>query len=208
MTHPWHILAEGNGLDGLLEFLPWLAILVIGFIIKMVTSAARQKQAREQKKRWEEIDRERAESVRQAQRQAPQPQAESAPQPQQAPPSPAEQIAQALRRAMGIPDQPARAPEVQPAVLQPARAPAAGQARRGRQPSGGRARPGAERPATQLSEPGVARIVEEAPRPAPTRPGGISLGLTDADRARRAIIYHEVFSAPKALRTGEEMWDL
>ncbi len=202
MTHPWHILAEGNGLDGLLEFLPWLAILAIGFIIKMVTSAARQKQAREQKKRWEEIDRERAEGMRQ-------PQAESAPQPpQQAPPSPAEQIARTLRQAMGIPDQSAQAPGLQPAVLQPAKAPAAAQVRRGRQPSRGRAEPGAERRATRLSEPGLARTAEEAPQPAPTRPVGISLHLTDADRARRAIIYHEVFSAPKALRKGEEMWDV
>jgi len=36
----------------------------------------------------------------------------------------------------------------------------------------------------------------------------IAVELTDADVARRAIIYHEIFSAPKALRTETESWDM
>lgn len=209
MTHPWHMLAEGSDLDKLIQFLPWLAILVIGFIIKMVTSAARQKQAQEQKKRWDEIDGERAEAQRQQpQRQASQPQTGSSPQPQRTPhPSPAEQVIQTLRQAMGIPDQPPGASGPQPAVLQPAGAPAAAQVQRRRRPSRGRTQGEPELQVARLSEPGPARIAEEAPGPGPTPPAGIGLDLTDAERARQAIIYHEVFSAPKALRKGTEMWD-
>ena len=36
----------------------------------------------------------------------------------------------------------------------------------------------------------------------------VAVDLTDADVARRAIIYHEIFSGPKALRTETEIWDM
>ena len=31
--------------------------------------------------------------------------------------------------------------------------------------------------------------------------------LNDPQQARTAMIYHEIFSPPKALRDGGEMWD-
>jgi len=37
---------------------------------------------------------------------------------------------------------------------------------------------------------------------------GPSVDLSNAEKARRAIIFHEIFSAPKALRQGKEMWDV
>ena len=36
----------------------------------------------------------------------------------------------------------------------------------------------------------------------------VAVDLTNADAARRAIIYHEIFSGPKALRTEAESWEL
>lgn len=39
-------------------------------------------------------------------------------------------------------------------------------------------------------------------------PTGPAVDLSSADRARRAIVFHEIFSAPKALRRGKEMWDV
>ena len=36
----------------------------------------------------------------------------------------------------------------------------------------------------------------------------VAVDLTNADAARRAIIYHEIFSGPKALRTEAEAWEL
>ena len=36
----------------------------------------------------------------------------------------------------------------------------------------------------------------------------VAVELTDARQARQAIIYHEIFSPPKALREGPEMWEL
>ena len=36
----------------------------------------------------------------------------------------------------------------------------------------------------------------------------VGLNLRDADALRRAIIYHEIFSAPKAMRQEREIWEL
>jgi len=33
------------------------------------------------------------------------------------------------------------------------------------------------------------------------------VNLSSRSQARRAMLYHEIFSAPKALRSGKEMWD-
>lgn len=35
----------------------------------------------------------------------------------------------------------------------------------------------------------------------------LEVDLSRRSQARQAIIYHEIFSPPKALRTGKEMWD-
>ena len=52
-------------------------------------------------------------------------------------------------------------------------------------------------------------VVAETP-PEPLEPplAVVDLDLTEADQARRAILYHEILSAPKSLRVGKEMWDL
>jgi hypothetical protein len=46
-------------------------------------------------------------------------------------------------------------------------------------------------------------------KPLPTRKPLLGkLNLDNVQQARRAIVFHEIFSAPKALRKGSEMWDL
>ena len=57
-----------------------------------------------------------------------------------------------------------------------------------------------------------ARLVSVHPAQGDTPPGQISKvgvipGLRTLDDARKAIILHEIFSPPKALRKGGEMWD-
>ena len=49
------------------------------------------------------------------------------------------------------------------------------------------------------------RPSQEAAHDLPTGP---AVNLSSPERARRAIIFHEIFSAPKALRQGKEMWDV
>jgi len=45
-------------------------------------------------------------------------------------------------------------------------------------------------------------------RPVQQRAGiGVRAGLTNTEIARMAIVYHEIFSLPKALRSEREMWD-
>jgi hypothetical protein len=79
----------------------------------------------------------------------------------------------------------------------------------------------------QLTRPGAAALPSAASarrattsRPKPTTApapeaaaatateGLIDVRLLDIGRARDAIIYHEIFSAPKGLRQGREMWDV
>lgn len=45
-------------------------------------------------------------------------------------------------------------------------------------------------------------------QPAPPQQLAAMVDLGRADEARRAIIYHEILSPPKALREGGEMWEL
>ena len=59
-----------------------------------------------------------------------------------------------------------------------------------------------------------ARLVSIRPAEADTAPGirqigevGVILQLDTPAEAQRAIIMHEIFSPPKALRQGGEMWD-
>ncbi len=57
-----------------------------------------------------------------------------------------------------------------------------------------------------------ARLVSVRPKDALTTPGEIGkiaaiVELNTPAEAKRAIILHEIFSPPKALRTGGEMWD-
>ena len=154
-----------NGFEDLLEVLPWLVILGIGFLIKIVTSAAKKKPAEQQKQRLEELREERAESF-------------------------AGQQAQGPTQRLAAPPAPPPASLEPPAVLQPVRTEA-------------------------QRNPLVAKKLEAMPTGlAGRRPVevpavvSVGLGLTDVDRARKAILYHEVFSSCKALRRDSEMWDL
>ena len=59
-------------------------------------------------------------------------------------------------------------------------------------------------PETQLTE------LQQAPAPQqlPTETSLVVVRLAGPQQARMAIIHHEIFSPPKALREGPEMWDL
>ncbi len=227
MTGPWYILANGDGykFSDLWDILPWIAILLIGLLVRIVTQAAKRKQAREQKERWDEIRRERAESPqladaqrRQAARTSqdrPAPPGGASPPPE---PTPAEQLGLALQRALGIgepaarpPSPPRPQPQPQPTVLQPAKSPPE---------TGVAAEPQLTRPsAAELPSAASARRATTPRRKPATAPapealaaaatkGLIDVRLLDLGQARDAIIYHEIFSAPKGLRQGREMWDV
>ena len=55
-------------------------------------------------------------------------------------------------------------------------------------------------------------VVSVQPQVKPTMAGEVmrrvAVDLANADAARRAMIYHEIFSGPKALRTKAEAWEL
>ncbi len=115
------------------------------------------------------------------------------PPPPQRQPQVDERLAREVRRQMGIPQVPARRPvEAKPkATVQQAAAQAI------------------ETPAE--TKPLRLRLAPSASPPvARTRPPakGVAVNLLSRDNARRAIIYQEILSAPKALRKGSEMWDI
>jgi hypothetical protein len=60
------------------------------------------------------------------------------------------------------------------------------------------------------SEPAVpmAGRPKPAARPRPSPAAGLLPGLANVENARRAIIYREILSMPKALREEPEMWEL
>ncbi|MCP4377631.1 MAG: hypothetical protein GY794_15815 [bacterium] len=57
-----------------------------------------------------------------------------------------------------------------------------------------------------------ARLVNQRPAQSDTAPQkvsevGIAVNLENREMAKKAMILHEIFSPPKALRNGGEMWD-
>ena len=115
------------------------------------------------------------------------------------------------RSALQNPKAPEPAPRQQPAtvedeVLQQRRRLAKVQAERKRRLAA-RKPPEADTAAIESRlvhvAPGVAAAAETLPTGT-----GMRETLASADRARTAMIFHEIFSSPKALRRGPEMWEL
>ena len=81
----------------------------------------------------------------------------------------------------------------------------------GRQPRRRRPAPSGQpslaRPASADVKAGAADRAPSGPE-RPADAPSVTVRLTDSRRAREAIVHHEVFSRPKALREGPEMWDL
>jgi len=178
MDHPLDILAEG--FEDWIQIVVILAFLVLGLLFRLTKKAAEDKQARQQKERWDEISREQEAGQR--------------PQPPQAP--------------AGAARTPRQARQPQPAVLKPVTASAAPP----RRATGDRTRGSVEAAAAQTRRslaPAPARAkAEEDPYALAAGPEAIDLRLASGEQARRAILLHEILSAPKALRQGSEMWDV
>ena len=222
MTASLNILAEGPGKD-LTDFIFPLAIIAIVVLMKILSSVLQKKQGGEerqrQQERWDDIRRQRAERLQREQAGQQARPATSAPPaarptavaPQTVQPSPKVDAAQPLEPARTVPQ---AQPVLQPARRRPPKAPLqpAGQALQhlevshdmGHLPELDASLAG-KRPAGKR-----AAATARAPAPAPARelPPVGAVGPLDAERARQAIIYHEILSTPKALRQGGEMWDL
>ncbi len=113
-----------------------------------------------------------------------------------------------IRRASGPPQPPpvsqARAVPLEPVELTPAPAPQPQRKRRKAKPKPqtmGTLQPTVHSALEDMSH------AEGAPGAKRARGAGARVSLTARDAARQAMIFHEIFSPPKALRTGKEMWD-
>jgi hypothetical protein len=133
------------------------------------------------------------------------------------------------RRIAAMDDELARAAEEQsqwsqrqqPAEPPPAPSPPPVPARPEPKPVAPPARRAARAEARKVRKRQQAALQQAQPRPrrqpSPTMPGGSTsgssgrskylIGLVGHDDARRAIVFHEIFSRPKALRGNEELWD-
>ncbi|GAG48131.1 unnamed protein product, partial [marine sediment metagenome] len=132
-------------------------------------------------------------------------------------PEGAEEVAQRMREVLGLepeevqvrpqpqprprPEAPAH-PEPAPRELQPA---AETEVRQLLQPG--------EQALTRLrTDVGTGRRIAPPLAPMPSGQGqdqpAVRVALDDVRLAQRAIVYHEIFSSPKALREDREMWDL
>jgi len=220
MTTIPEILAES---DGYIQVIGLVVLLILGAVASLIQKLAekRQQQRAEQAR------------LRQAQRspqavpeasQPPAPAGEARPaarrQPAEPPRlTPAEQIARAMQEALGITVQvpaaepsPSRSASRQISDLERARRRAVAKRREALQrrkkkkkrsaSEGLHPSPGVEHTPGRLV-PSVDEASRESQAPQPT-----GLNLRDAEQAKRAIIYHEIFSTPKALREGPEMWEL
>jgi hypothetical protein len=123
------------------------------------------------------------------------------------PSSAAEAMARAAMRSMGIEVEPPAPPERQPPK---------------RQPSGPRPAPPSdsdirchetiEEHHLEASELGedvgtIDAAARRARQAAKVTGPATAISLSSRETARQAMIYHEIFSSPKALRTDKEMWD-
>ena len=114
------------------------------------------------------------------------------PPPRQRQPQLDERLAREVRRVMGIP---------QAAATRPAQA----------RPKATRARQAAAQAPQTPAKPERVPLAPALSTPtAKTQPPAkrVAVNLLSRDNARRAIIYQEILSPPKALRKGPEMWDI
>ncbi|MHC4561192.1 MAG: hypothetical protein ACYS8X_00290 [Planctomycetota bacterium] len=185
MDITYTILAKGD-VDDLVRLLPIIiiaAFVAIGSVVK----------------KWQERVRER-ERRRETPLTSPKAPARAADQPK--PTGAAEAIARAAMRSMGIEVEPPAPPKRRPPQRRPV--PPAD--------SDIRCHETIEEHHLEVSELGedVGTIAAEAKRAPPAAKvvsPAAAAGLSSRERARQAMIYHEIFSAAKALRTGGEMWD-
>jgi hypothetical protein len=177
-------------------------IITVGiFLLAAIVGSIQQAKKKAEEKRAEAERRERARDrqtqPRQGQRTKP-PVRQRPPAP---PRPPIEALAEQARRVFGVRQAPQAVPQAeQELVLEPAEAKPVRHVRRRAKAT--RRKPGG------LAEAGPAGTEARQPPPAqvgPTRE--VALDLSRLDAARRAIIYHEVFSGPKALRGEPEPWE-
>ena len=224
MTATAHILADGA--RDLFELVPIILFVVIGIVVGIIRKSAAHKAEQARRSRAEQPPKQPDRAARQAGyarvgQARPQPgRTARPPGPPPAPPiGPDMELAQQALRAMGlIPAGPQPSEAGQPVVLTPVEPASIRveeelklQRRRQRDLEAHRRKRLAPRKATEAHFAAIeGRILQvrpdqEAQQDLPTGP---VVNLSSAERARRAIIFHEIFSAPKALRQGKEMWDV
>ena len=210
------LLAESESPYNLIGLLIFVAIGIIGAILK---KASEQREQREEKQRAEQ-HRQRLRETAARSPQAPavreeppqaRPGIQRQPSRQQLRPQP---VVDSQAKARRLPQQPV--PQVGPvAVPAPRRREVSLQQeprqRKPRRTLTPRKTPTAEPLAGELGT--IRPQVESAPDAAAAA-GAVGrdllerVRLHEPDLLRRAIVYHEIFSVPKALREGEEMWEM
>jgi len=187
-----YILAVGRDNGGLLDVVIIIVFLVLAALGALI------------KKAQEKAAREKAERARGDRR-------EQGGQPPPPPrrPQPDRRLAQEVRRTFGLspaqdaaePPPPAATQTAQPEPIVLLQQETRPRRRRRDLPAGPRlARKAGKRPSPRESAAPAEPTTAEARRLS-------QVHLADPSNARQAIIYHEIFSAPKALRQGPEMWD-
>ena len=204
MTCTVNILAAGEELFNVIVVLALVAIsAIVGMVQKAKRKQQQDRQAQQQHERRPPVDQDR---------QAP------AARPQPPKRVPAEQLAEAMRQALGIEILPEEPRPPQPVAEAPPKPPRPQRPRRKLK----RRRAAPETPEQRLRSDELGELKDRHMAvgarglltPAsmqPTAPGRrevITVDLSEIQQARRAILYHEIFSPPKALREGQEMWDM
>ena len=216
MNHHFAILAKGDG--GLWEIVPLLIFVAISVVGSLVKKAGKERELRSQEE-------EEARRSKRANRKALSP--SEVPQrkvrtPQQTParqtpaPSPAAQRRASRLGLLGAQKPPKTippAPAPQPQTLRPEQV-AQAQQQHVDQESRKRNRRLAARKSPEADSQAITdRLVSIHPSAAPMmvqedrEQTAIQIALDDPDSLRAAIIYHEIFSPPKALRSGGEPWE-
>lgn len=231
MTAALYILARGG--SDLFELVPIILFIVISIVVGIIQKRARKAQEDQRFRAQQRPPEAPARAVRQVphtrtgqthrppQRGRPQPGRTARPAgPPPVPPlEPGVEMAQQALRAMGLipaEPEPSRAEqlvELTPAEPEPVRVEEELQMQRRRQEKL-EAQRGKRLAAPKVPEADSAvikgRTLQDRPdqEPGAGAATGPSVDLSSPERARRAIIFHEIFSAPKALRQGKEMWDV
>lgn len=228
MTATLHILARGA--RDLFELVPIILFVVISIVVGIIRKSAAQKAEQARRSGAEQPPKQPDRAARQAgharsgQTGQAHPQPGRTTRPPGPPPAPPPigldvELAQQALRAMGlIPAGPQPSEAGQPVVLTPVEPASIRveeelklQRRRQRDLEAQRRKRLASRKVPEADSAAIeGRILQVRPdqEAAHDLPTGPAVNLSSAERARRAIIFHEIFSAPKALRQGKEMWDV
>ncbi|MCK4276188.1 MAG: hypothetical protein KAX78_06725 [Phycisphaerae bacterium] len=191
MTHLLTIAAKGFDLDDVIQF-----VVILGFVLISIIGGIMQKRLanKEQEQRARGQDEAKGHRGVQAAKRPPwlvREEVEPPPEPQ-----PAQPVRIAAPPPIPRADDAIRSsPQLQP--------------HRARDPV--QPRPQIRRPTKKTTLGSLQTAALQTKQPAPPRQLGPRPAMVDlggADEARRAIIYHEILSPPKALREGGEMWEL